>query len=85
MSALGLFNAVPILLYDLSIQDLQERKKKVKEFRSISRAADYLGIGSTTLMNNMGKRYTSKKDGKTYAIRQLTENTEKTSSLREIK
>lgn len=62
-------NAVPHLLYDLSIP-LPERKEKAKEFKSLKDVGNFLGRPYNQLyaFREPGKRVTGK-DGKEYAIR----------------
>jgi hypothetical protein len=68
----------PIRLYDLSIEDLEERRKNVLEFASLADAAEYLGVYPNTVRNNIGSRILCHKLGKRFAVRLIpTEETKK--------
>ena len=69
---------VPHIIYDISIDDMDERRMKAKHFPSARQCAEFLGIKRThqlapytsreAIINR--KHYTDKRTGKTYAIRQ---------------
>ena len=69
---LGIENAMPHILYDLSLP-LKERREKALLFRSIGEAARYLGKSNQTVVNNRepGKRIKCRR-GKEYAVRVAT-------------
>lgn len=63
-------NAIPYLLYDISIP-LPERADQAIKFKSGMAAANFLGIPPNQIQywRVPGKRIVSKNDGKTYAVR----------------
>lgn len=69
-------NAVPHKLYDLSIEDLTERREKAMEFRSAAAAANYLGVVPKYIYGarHAGRRIYSKKFSRWYAIRVIAGN-----------
>lgn len=72
-------NAVPHLLYDLSIP-LPERRKKAKEFKSLKDVGNFLGRPYNQLypLRKPGCRIMGK-DGKEYALRikKISQDSEK--------
>ena len=64
-------NAIPHIVYDLSLP-LEQRRKEAQVFGSIKDTADYLGISEKTVVYNAkpGKRVAAK--GKEFAIRVCT-------------
>ena len=68
-------NAVPHRLYDLSIEDISQRRKQSIVMPSASDAFNYLGVLSNYFMINRkpGKRIWSNKLGKHFAVRIETE------------
>jgi hypothetical protein len=62
---------VPHRLYDLSIEDLQERREKSFVLPSATDAMNYLGVGSHVFYDHRkpGKQLYSKKLDKKFAVR----------------
>lgn len=66
----GVENFRPIALYDISIENLEERRDKALKFPTLKHAADFLGLlRHQHIARNIGKRLQSRKDGKIYAVR----------------
>lgn len=63
-------NSIPVLLYDCSLP-LEERKKKRKEFSSIRKAQDFLGISRKQAISaaHKQKRVFSPKFEREFAVR----------------
>ena len=62
---------VSILAYDISIADIEERKKKAIEFKTLKLAEQKLGVGQHVLKNalkNKGRVFSTLHE-KEYAIR----------------
>ena len=68
-------NQRPIVLYDMSIEDVQERAVKKLIFPSVTKAANFLGYRITSLCTSLKcKNYVySRADKKKYAIRYYVE------------
>lgn len=47
---------VPILAYDVTIEDITERKNKVMEFKTLKIAEQKLGVGQNMLKNALRKK-----------------------------
>lgn len=47
---------VPILAYDVSIEDVTERKDKVMEFKTLKIAEQKLGVGQNVLKSALRKK-----------------------------
>lgn len=47
---------VSILAYDMTIEDIVLRRKKVKEFKTLKLAEQKLGVGQNVLKNAIRKR-----------------------------
>lgn len=58
------------ILYDLSIEDVEERRRKAKVFDTANEVADYLGINVDIIFRNrvIGKKVTAL-NKKQYAVR----------------
>lgn len=63
--------ATPHRVYDLSIPDVEERKRQALDFRTATAAAAYLGIPPNKIFywRTPGKRLYSAKHKKEFAIR----------------
>lgn len=63
-------NAVPHILYDLSLP-IEERKKQAIEFPSAKHVANFLGMPYTQIygLRHPGKRVKHRVTGKEYAVR----------------
>jgi hypothetical protein len=62
---------VSILAYDVSIADIEERKKKAIEFKTLKMAEQKLGVGQhllKTALKNRGRVYSTLYE-KEYAVR----------------
>jgi hypothetical protein len=64
-------NAVAYLVYDLSIDDIEERRAKAVTFRSGKCVCNFMGYppNKITDLRQVGRRVVSRNDGKTYAVR----------------
>jgi len=63
----------PVKLYDMSIEDVEERKAKAKEFPKASHAATFLGITPKEIYSRIGPgKYVHLQDGKKYAVRKVS-------------
>lgn len=47
---------VPILAYDVSIEDISERRSKVMEFKTLKIAEQKLGVGQNVLKSALRKK-----------------------------
>lgn len=47
---------VPILAYDVTIEDIAERRKKAMEFKTLKIAEQKLGVGQNVLKNALRKK-----------------------------
>lgn len=63
-------NSIPVLLYDCSLP-LEERRKNKREFSSIRKAQDFLGISRKQAISaaHKQKRVFSPRFGKEFAVR----------------
>ena len=63
--------SIPHRVYDLSIEDLNERKEQSKVFTSATKAMKYLGVLRNYFNTNKtpGKRIWSAKHNKYFAVR----------------
>ena len=64
-------NAVEYLVYDLSIDDIEERRKKAVTYRSGKCVCNFMGYPPNKIsdLRQVGRKVTSRIDGKTYAVR----------------
>lgn len=64
-------NAVEYLVYDLSIEDIEQRRKKAVTFRSGKCVCNFMGYPPNKIsdLRQVGRKVTSRVDGKTYAVR----------------
>jgi hypothetical protein len=64
-------NAVEYLVYDLSIEDIEERRKKAVTYRSGKCVCNFMGYPPNKIsdLRQVGRKVTSRIDGKTYAVR----------------
>ena len=64
-------NAVEYLVYDLSIADIEERRKKAVTFRSGKCVCNFMGYPPNKIsdLRQVGRKVTSRIDGNTYAVR----------------
>lgn len=58
MKAIDLIDgdSVPVLVYDVSIEDIEERKKKVKTYRTMKLASQNLGISYNVIRSSIASR-----------------------------
>lgn len=68
-------NELEHILYDLSIQDLNERKEKAQRFENANRVAEFLKVKVDCVFRNrkVGK-FILGVDGRKYAIRTINKN-----------
>jgi hypothetical protein len=64
-------NAVEYLVYDLSIEDIEERRKKAVTYRSGKCVCNFMGYPPNKIsdLRQVGRKVISRLDGKTYAVR----------------
>jgi hypothetical protein len=64
-------NAVEYLVYDLSIEDIGERRAKAIHYRSGKCVCNFMGYPPNKIseMRQIGRKVISRNDGKTYAVR----------------
>lgn len=64
-------NAVAYLVYDLSIEDITERRQKAVTFRSGKCVCNFMGYPPNKIVDlrQVGRKVVSRNDGKTYAVR----------------
>jgi hypothetical protein len=64
-------NAVEYLVYDLSIDDIGERRAKAVTYRSGKCVCNFMGYPPNKIsdLRQIGRKVTSRIDGKTYAVR----------------
>lgn len=64
-------NAVAYLVYDLSIEDIEERRQKAVTFRSGKCVCNFMGYPPNKIVDlrQIGRKVVSRNDGKTYAVR----------------
>ena len=64
-------NAVEYLVYDLSIEDFEERRAKAVTYRSGKCVCNFMGYTPNKIsdLRQVGRKVTSRIDGKTYAVR----------------
>ncbi len=65
------FESYPVWLYDMSIENVEERRKQRQYFRTATAAANFLGIVPRRLFTKVAtKEYAYHKEtGKKYAVR----------------
>jgi len=66
---LGYKNQRAILIYDLSIENIEERKNSVIKFDTVQDCAEHYRTGRNNIMRAIGKRWTDPRTLKQYAIR----------------
>jgi hypothetical protein len=65
-------DSVPHIVYDMSIDDLQERRIKAQVFDNAREVSGFLGVSVETIFRNRKpKKYINGVDGKKYAVRIL--------------
>lgn len=64
-------NAVEYLVYDLSIEDIEERRANAVHYRSGKCVCNFMGYPPNKIseMRQIGRKVISRNDGKTYAVR----------------
>ena len=64
-------NAVEYLVYDLSIEDIEERRLKAVTYRSGKCVCNFMGYPPNKIsdLRQVGRKVISRLDGKTYAVR----------------
>lgn len=65
-------DSVPHIVYDMSIEDLKERKFKAQVFDNVVEASGFLGVTvDMVFRNRKPKKYIKGLNGKLYAVRLL--------------
>lgn len=65
----------PHIVYDMSIEDVSQRKLKSRHFNNAVEVAAYLGVRVTSIFNNRtAGKYVKGIDGRTYVIRKIENN-----------
>jgi hypothetical protein len=65
-------DSVPHIVYDMSIEDIQERRLKAIVFDNVVEASSFLGVNVETIFRNRKpKKYIKGLDNKKYAVRIL--------------
>jgi hypothetical protein len=65
-------DSVPHIVYDMSIEDLQERRLKAHVFDNAREVSGFLGVSVETIFRNRKpKKYIIGVDNKKYAVRIL--------------
>jgi hypothetical protein len=64
-------NAVEYLVYDLSIEDIEERRANAVVYRSGKCVCNFMGYPPNKIseLRQIGRKVVSRNDGKTYAVR----------------
>jgi hypothetical protein len=64
-------NAIEYLVYDLSIEDIEERRAKAVTYRSGKCVCNFMGYPPNKIsdLRQIGRKVISRNDGKTYAVR----------------
>jgi hypothetical protein len=62
-------NSIPIVLYDLSIPDINDRVKSIQIFPSIAKCSRHLKVTEKKVWHNVGKRVYSPTLDKEFAVR----------------
>ena len=64
-------NAVEYLVYDLSIEDIEERRANAVAYRSGKCVCNFMGYPPNKIseLRQIGRKVISRNDGKTYAVR----------------
>jgi hypothetical protein len=63
----------PVKIYDMSIEDVDERNKKALKFKKASAAATFLGIPPKNIYCKIGPgKYAHQPDGKKWAVRKVS-------------
>lgn len=65
-------DSVPHIVYDMSIDDIQERRLKALVFDNVVELSAFLGVNVETIFRNRKpKKYIKGLDDKKYAVRML--------------
>jgi hypothetical protein len=65
-------DSVPHIVYDMSIEDIQERRLKAQVFDNVVEVSGFLGVSVETIFRNRKpKKYINGVDNKKYAVRIL--------------
>lgn len=65
-------DSVPHIVYDMSIEDVQERRLKAQVFDNVVEVSGFLGVTVETIFRNRKpKKYIKGIDNKKYAVRIL--------------
>jgi len=65
-------DSVPHIVYDMSIEEVKERRLKARTFDNVIELSGFLGVTVETIFRNRKpKKYVKGLDGKLYAIRIL--------------
>ncbi len=65
-------DSVPHIVYDISIEDLKERRLKARVFDNVVEVSGFLGVTVETIFRNRKpKKYIKALDNKMYAVRIL--------------
>jgi hypothetical protein len=65
-------DSVPHIVYDMSIEDVQERRLKAQVFDNVVEVSGFLGVTVETIFRNRKpKKYIKSIDNKKYAVRIL--------------
>ncbi len=65
-------DSVPHIVYDMSIEEVRERKLKAQVFDNVVEVSGWLGVTVETIFRNRKpKKYVKGLNGKLYAVRML--------------
>ena len=65
-------DSVPHIVYDMSIEEVKERKLKAQVFDNVVEVSGFLGVTVDTIFRNRKpKKYVRGLNGKMYAVRML--------------
>lgn len=67
---LGTENHRPVMLYDISIEDIDARRANALLYGTAKECAVFLGTSYQQVIRKIGDRITSLRDGKVYAVRE---------------
>jgi hypothetical protein len=64
-------NAIEYLVYDLSIEDIEQRRANAVTYRSGKCVCNFMGYPPNKIsdLRQIGRKVLSRNDGKTYAVR----------------
>ncbi len=63
---------VPHIVYDLSIENIEERRAKAQRFENVAQVAAFLGVGvETVFRNRVPKKRIKAINDRYYAVRKL--------------